>query len=136
MKIILDTNCFISCIGKLSPYRNVFDAFLAERYVLCLSTEVLLEYEEIFQVKWGSDVTENLLARVIRAENIELANVFFNFNLVTGDEDDNKFADLYITSNADYLVSNDAKLLALNDNEFPELKVITLQQFSQMLKNV
>jgi putative PIN family toxin of toxin-antitoxin system len=120
----------------LSPYRNVFDAFLAERYVLCLSTEVLLEYEEIFQVKWGSDVTENLLARVIRAENIELANVFFNFNLVTGDEDDNKFADLYITSNADYLVSNDAKLLALNDNEFPELKVITLQQFSQMLKNV
>ena len=29
MKIVLDTNCFISCIGKLSPYRNVFDSFLS-----------------------------------------------------------------------------------------------------------
>jgi uncharacterized protein len=52
MKIVLDSNCFISCIGKKFPYRNVFDAFLNGYYVLCVSTEVLLEYEEIFQVKW------------------------------------------------------------------------------------
>ncbi len=31
MKVVLDTNCFISCIGKKSPYRNVFDAFFAKK---------------------------------------------------------------------------------------------------------
>lgn len=48
MKIVLDTNCFISCIGKKSPYRRVFDAYLQKVYTLCVSTEVLLEYEEKF----------------------------------------------------------------------------------------
>ena len=68
MKVVLDTNGFISCIGKLSPYRNVFDNFLSGAYTLCVSTEILLEYEEIFLDKWGEEVTENLLTRLIRGE--------------------------------------------------------------------
>ncbi len=100
-----------------------------------MSTEILLEYEEIFLIKWEKEVTENLLARLIRARNIELSTVFFNFNMVKNDEDDNKFADLYLSSNADFIVSNDVKILALNKSEFPEFTVITLQEFSKMLSN-
>lgn len=132
MKIILDTNCFISCIGKKSPYRNVFDAFLKNQFVLCLSTEILLEYEEIFFEKWGGEVTENLLARIIRASNIELCNPYFGFKL-SGDEDDNKFIDAYISSNADYFVSNDSDIIKLKDNNFPKLDIKTLHEFSLML---
>jgi len=135
MKIVLDTNCFISCIGKLSPHRNVFDEFLKENYTLCVSTEILLEYEEVFLIKWGIEVTENLLSRLIRAKNIELSTVFFKFNLVVNDADDNKFADLYLSSNADFIVSNDTKLLALNKSDFPKFEVIKLQDFSRLLIN-
>ena len=134
MKIILDTNCFISSIGKKSPYRNVFDAFLNNKFVLCLSTEILLEYEEIFLEKWGDDVTENLLARIIRASNIELCNPYFDFKLST-DEDDNKFINTYLSSNADYLVSNDSDIIKLKNNGFPKMAIKTLQEFSQMLKD-
>jgi len=133
MRIVLDTNCFISCIGKLSPYRNVFDEFLSGNYTLCFSTEILLEYEEIFLDKWGADVTENLLSRLIRAKNIELITVFFNFNAIQSDLDGNKFADVFVAANADYIVSNDAKVLALNKTEFPSFKVIRLEQFSLLL---
>ncbi len=133
MKIVLDTNCFISCIGKSSPYRNVFDSFLREQYTLCVSTEILLEYEEVFLIKWGNDVTINLLSRLVRARNIEFSTIFFNFNMVNNDEDDNKFADTFLSSNADYIVSNDSKLLALNKSVFPEFTVLTLQEFSQIL---
>jgi len=136
MKIVLDTNCFISCIGKRSLYRNVFDEFLKENYTLCVSTEILLEYEEIFLVKWGNEVTENLLSRLIRARNIELSTVFFNFNMISSDADDNKFADLYLSSNADLIVSNDAKIIALNKSNFPKFHVVTLQEFSKMLLEV
>ena len=134
MKVVLDTNCFVSCIGKRSPYRNVFDNFLSENYTLCISTEILLEYEEIFLDKWGKTVTENLLSRMVRAKNVELTSVYYKFNAVNFDADDNKFADAYIASNADIIVSNDNKLLKLNKHDFPPFKVITLQEFSKQLK--
>jgi len=134
MKVVLDTNCFISCIGKLSPYRNVFDSFLSGKFILCFSTEILLEYEEIFLIKWGTDVTENLLARMVRATNIQYTSIFFNFNIVKKDIDDNKFADTYVAANADYIVSNDSSLLALNECEFPPFRVVNLQDFSRMLR--
>lgn len=134
MKVVLDTNCFISCIGKQSAYRNVFDAFLRGDIILCFSTEILLEYEEVFMSKWGSDVTQNLLARLVRVENVEYTNIFFNFDAVEKDKDDNKFADVYLSANADLLVSNDASLISLNGKEFPPFHVITLQAFSRMLK--
>lgn len=133
MKVVLDTNCFISCIGKRSPYRNVFDSFLQGKYTLCLSSEVLLEYEEKFLEFWGAEVTANLLGALLTASNTTLHSIFFNFLLVSGDADDNKFADTYLSASADYLVSNDAKLLALRNNSFPTVKVITLQDFSLLL---
>ncbi len=133
MRVVLDTNCFISCIGKRSPYRNVFDAFLNRTYTLCLSSEILLEYEEKFLAFWGSSVTYNLLNTLLTASNTSLHDIFFNFLLVHGDADDNKFADTYLASNADYLVSNDTKLLALRNIDFPPVRVMTLQDFSNQL---
>jgi putative PIN family toxin of toxin-antitoxin system len=126
LKIVLDTNCFVSCIGKQSPYRNVFDAFLKGEITFCFSTEILLEYEEIFLQKWENEVTENLLSRLVRAENIEYITPYFKFNSIVTDADDNKFADVYLASNATYLVSNDSLVLALNKIEFPPFKVIRL----------
>jgi len=134
MKVVLDTNCFISSIGKHSPYRFIFDCFLSETYTLCFSTEILLEYKEIFFEKWGDEVTSNLLARLVRANNVEYTNVFFNFNAVENDKDDNKFADAFLASGADFLVSNDSSLLALNRHEFPPFRVVSLGEFLDILR--
>ena len=134
MKVVLDTNCFISSIGKRSDFRNVFDAYLDGIFTLCVSTEVLLEYEEKFGQFWGESVTHNLLGLILTSENTTLHSIFFSFNLVTDDPDDNKFADLYLSSGADLLISNDKNLLALNDNKFPILRVIKLEEFSHQLK--
>ena len=133
MRIVLDTNCFISCIGKKSLYRKVFDAFLNNQFTLCASTEILLEYEEKFTEFWGEEVADNLLGTLLTSENISLHSVFYNFQLVAGDEDDNKFADTYLSSNADILVSNDAQLLALGKNVYPPIKVMTLQKFNELI---
>jgi predicted nucleic acid-binding protein len=92
-----------------------------------------LEYEEIFLLKWGDVVTRNLLGRIMRSKNIEPVSIFFKFNVVNHDQDDNKFADAYLASNADFIVSNDSKLLKLNKLDFPVFKVITLQDFSTLL---
>ncbi|MEO6832521.1 MAG: putative toxin-antitoxin system toxin component, PIN family, partial [Chitinophagaceae bacterium] len=98
MKVILDTNCFISCIGKRSVWRLVFDAFLERRFELCVSTEILLEYEEKFQQFWGEAVAANLMGTLLTATNVSFHSIFYNFNLVDKDEDDNKFADTYLSA--------------------------------------
>ncbi len=134
MQVVLDTNCFVSCIGKKSPYRNVFDAFLNQQYLLSISTEILLEYEEVFLNKWGIEVTNNLLARLLRATNITFSEVYFDFNLSV-DADDNKFINAYVATNADYLVTNDSHILSLKNNPFPTLNILTLQEFSTLINN-
>lgn len=136
MKMVLDTNCFISCIGKKSPYRNVFDAYLKKKYTLCVSTEILLEYEEKFMEFWGGEVTENLMGRLLAGSNTSFHSIYFYFGLVGSDPDDNKFADVYLASNADYVVTNDGQLLNLNKLAFPPVVAITLQEFSEMLRKL
>ena len=136
MKIVLDTNCFISCIGRNSNYKKVFDWFLNKKFTLCLSSEVLLEYEEIFTNFWGEQVTSNLLGVLLTIENTQLQPIFYNFNLVSGDVDDNKFSDLYLAASADVLVSNDKKLLVLVGDNFPTINVMTLQEFSDYFENL
>ncbi|MFM9836807.1 MAG: putative toxin-antitoxin system toxin component, PIN family [Cyclobacteriaceae bacterium] len=134
LKVVLDTNCFISCIGKESPYRNIFNSFLNKQYIICLSTEILLEYEEKFTEFWGEQVTHNLLGLLLTAENSSLHSVFYNFRLVAGDADDNKFADVYLAASADVLVTNDRKLLALSKNAFPHIRTMNLQDFAHYLE--
>lgn len=92
MIIVLDTNAFISCIGKRSPFRNVFDAYLQKKYTLYVTTEVLLEYEETFIAHWGEEVTENLMGRLLAGTNTSFHSIYYYFGLVGNDPDDNKFA--------------------------------------------
>ncbi len=133
MKVVIDTNCLLSCIGKKSPYRNIFDAFLGNRVTICANTEILFEYEEVFDRFWGTEVTNNLLGLFESSDNFEQVTVYYNWQLINKDGDDNKFVDTFIAAEADILVSNDSSITSLRNNNFPPLKVMTLQEFSNFL---
>ena len=47
MKVVLDTNVLLTCLGRRSPTRAIFDALLSQQLTLVVSTSILLEYEEI-----------------------------------------------------------------------------------------
>lgn len=133
MKIVIDTNCLISFIGKKSPYRNVFDAFLENKFSNCASSEILLEYEELFNRFWGNNVANNLLGLFETSDNFEQVLVHFNWQLISKDDDDNKFIDTYIAVGADLLISNDSSITSLKANVFPPFNILTLQEFSNFL---
>jgi putative PIN family toxin of toxin-antitoxin system len=135
MKVVIDTNCLLSCIGKKSPYRNIFDAFLENRFTLCANNEIQLEYEEIFNRFWGKEVTYNLLGLFEVSDNFEQIQISFRFGLIEKDKDDNKFIDTYIAANADFLVSNDSSIIQLKNNSFPPLNILTIKEFSNLLLN-
>jgi rRNA-processing protein FCF1 len=56
LKIVLDTNVLLVSISLKSKYRPIFDAFLSEEYELCVTTDILMEYEEIISSHMGKKV--------------------------------------------------------------------------------
>ena len=46
-RVVLDTNCLLQILGAKSKYHFLVDLFLANEYTLCLSTEIIFEYEVI-----------------------------------------------------------------------------------------
>ena len=94
MKIVLDTNCLIPVLIPGSFGYDIWQAFRQGRYTLCVSTEILYEYEEILMRMTGDRVFTTLVIEAIsNAVNVEFVNPTYRFNLIKDDPDDNKFVD-------------------------------------------
>ncbi len=106
MKIVLDTNCLVNVIMPGSFNNEVWQAFRAGRYVLCVTNEILFEYHEILSRRFNLLIANSLLKEIIETPNMERVNPSFRFNLITADPDDNKFVDCAIQANARYIVTN------------------------------
>ena len=130
---MLDTNILIVIIGKKSPFRWILDHIIDGKLLLCVSSDILLEYQEILERKTNLEVTDNLINFLTIHPFVIKTEIFYQFHLISQDEDDNKFVDCAIAANADYLVSNDKHFQALKTVEFPKVKIFTLSEFAQQL---
>ena len=54
--------------------------------------------------------------------------------MIKNDPDDNKFFDIAVAGNADYLVTNDAHFNVVKQVSFPSVKIITADEFLEILK--
>ena len=129
--VVIDTNCLLQIIARKSPYRPIWDAFLEGRFTLCVSDEILDEYQEILEQQISSTVAENVVMLILNLANVELVDPHFRMGLITADPDDNKFVDCAFAAGADYLVSEDSHFRVLHDTPFPQLNLVTLDEFLQ-----
>ena len=127
--VVIDTNCLLQIISRKSPYRPIWDAFLAGHYTLCVSEEILDEYLEILEQQISPTVAENLVMLILNQENVQLVDPHFRMGIITADPDDNKFVDCAFAAGADYLVSEDSHFRVLHDTPFPQLNLVTLDEF-------
>jgi putative PIN family toxin of toxin-antitoxin system len=132
-KIVLDTNIFIAIIGKQSPFRWIFDKIIEGSLVLCISNEILLEYREILERKTNEAVANNIVNFLMIHPYVSKIEIFYRFKLISTDEDDNKFVDCAIASNAQFLVSNDRHFDLLKHLDFPQVNIVTLTEFEKLL---
>lgn len=134
MKIVLDTNIILVSLPSRSPYRIVFDALLAGKFDLFLSTSILNEYTEIIESKTNPNIASNIAELLLSLKNVKLTEPFYHWNLIEKDKDDNKFVDLALASQVDYLVTNDKHFNILKNLDFPKLNTIGLEDFTELLK--
>lgn len=135
LKIVLDTNILIAIIGRRSPYRWLFDCLIDGRLCLCVSNEILLEYQEVLSRKASAEVGLNVVNFIRTHPATVETRIYFQFNLIESDADDNKFVDCAIGSAADLIVTNDAHFKGLNELEFPKVKTCTLAEFESWYRD-
>ena len=127
--VVIDTNCLLQMIARKSPYRPIWDAFLNGKFQLCVSNEILEEYQEILEQQITPSVAENTILLILNQENVSLIDPYFRMGLITADPDDNKFVDCAFAAGADYLVSEDGHFKILHNLPFPQLHLVTLDEF-------
>lgn len=127
--VVIDTNCLLQIIARKSPYRPIWDAFLAGRFELCVSNEILEEYQEILGQQITPTVAENVVLLILNQQNVQLVDPHFRMGIITADPDDNKFVDCAFAAGAEYLVSEDSHFKVLRQTPFPQLTLVTLDEF-------
>ena len=133
-RIVLDTNCLLACLSSKSDNFRVWKDFQAGRFILCVSNDILEEYQEIIEQKTSSIVAKNVIDLLLKSKNVEYITPHFKFGLIVADHDDDKFVDCAFAANATYIVSDDSHFDVLKDVEFPRLLVLKLKDFLGLLQ--
>lgn len=121
-------------IPRKSPYHQILLDFLAGKYLLCVSNEVVLEYEEILTRKVGSLVANNIINAILASSNTIFINPQKRYQLIKSDSDDNKFVDCAISANAKYIVSQDHHYDVIRFNPEFDFTAIDIDAFLAILK--
>lgn len=134
MKIVLDTNVLLTSISERSSIHSIFAWFIEDKYSLCVTNEILFEYEEIISKHLGTETAIFVLETLINAPNLERIIVDFHWNYIQADPDDNKFVDCAIACNAQFIVSEDRHFRILKHIPFPKITVLTAKDFILKMK--
>ena len=135
-RIVLDTNCLLQAISRRSRFYPIWRDFILGRYELCVTTEILDEYEEILSRYTSPVVGRMVIEAILRANNVVRVDAQFRFGMIESDPDDNKFVDCSIVANAEYIVTDDAHFDVLRDIPFPRVIVMTAESFLAELEQL
>ena len=132
MRLVIDTNVLLVSIGRQSKYNWLFQAFLKEEFDLLVTTPILLEYHEKIALKTQPIIAENILKLILAKPNVVKVDISYRWQIIIEDPDDNAFVDCAFSGNADYLISNDKHFNILKSIEFPDIPLISLNDFQEI----
>ena len=121
-RIVLDTNCLIMAISARNKYHQVWQSFLAGRFVLCVTNEILEEYEEVLARNINPHLAQNVVSAILNRANVCMVNVYYN-----------KFVDCAIAANARYIVTQDRHFDILKEIDFPKINIVDIDTFVSYL---
>ena len=140
MLVVIDTNVMLSAFAKQSPSAPLFRAVAEGRLRLAVTSSILLEYEEIAEHRGGSAFAARMmhwLSLVSAAyQTIVLVHPSFQFHIITGDPDDNKFTDCAIAAEADFVITGDSHFASLANAGFKPQPITSLEFILRHLPEV
>ena len=131
--IVLDTNCLLAILPSVSPYHRVWTDLLEGNICICVSNDILEEYEEILEQKTNAEIAKSVIKLILSAPNLKKVTPTYFLHIIESDPDDNKFVDCAFCGEAELIVTNDAHFDVLKTVNFPKFTVLKLQEFVSLL---
>jgi putative PIN family toxin of toxin-antitoxin system len=129
LKIIFDTNWYISASINRKSRRRLYDLLINEDLTVFYSSELLHEYKSvIFRKKFEKYIRQDQVNRFIglvltRLKPVEIKTIV----RLSRDANDNYLLSMSLDCAADYLVTGDPDLLEIK--EFGKTKILTMSEF-------
>jgi uncharacterized protein len=130
--LVLDTNIWVIALSEYSEYHWLVREIVGGRISLSLTTDILLEYEEVLTRRYSASVAQTLVAALPDLPTVRLIHSYFRWRCITVDPDDNKFIDCAIAAGADALVTEDSHFAVVKSQQFPLVQVWSLEEFARV----
>ena len=131
MKVVLDTNIFISGIFWKGSSNKVILNWREGKFTLVTSLEAVSEIIKVlkdFKIKLSDDMIKEWVDLIVR--NSIIVEPKEKISIVKDDPKDNIFIETAVAGNADYIVTQDKHLLKLKG--FRGIKIITPEEFNKI----
>ena len=110
--------------------------YLQKNMTYSLPMKYWWNYEEVITKKFNPLVASDITKALLVLPNVFKTSIYFKWNLIKEDEDDNKFVDCAISSNSHLLVTHDNYFNILKEIDFPKIKLATIDEFEIELKKI
>jgi putative PIN family toxin of toxin-antitoxin system len=136
MTVVLDCNIIVMCLSSRSPYHIIYQALTSGKFQIIVDTEIILEYEEIIQKKYGIATANAFIALLKELPNVRYIISYYKWLLIDTDPDDNKYVDCYIAGKAEWLVTEDQHFNALKTVSFPPVTTLSIDDFMAKIQSL
>jgi putative PIN family toxin of toxin-antitoxin system len=128
IRVVVDTNVFVSSFFGGNP-RKIVDLWKSGQPTLCLSRPIIDEYVEVLQrlgLKNERELSE-LLSLFAHGFHVLFSAKTPELHLVKEDPDDDKFIECAVALKADFIISGDKALIAIQD--YMGISIVTPKEF-------
>lgn len=133
MTVVIDCNVLVMCLSSRSPWHSLYQFLVAGKYTLAVTDDIVLEYEEIIQKKYGIATANAFISLLSELPNVHYLNTYYRWQLIEADPDDNKYCDCAVAGKADYLVTEDNHFNILKTISFPKIFAVSIDEFASIL---
>ncbi|MCH7681065.1 putative toxin-antitoxin system toxin component, PIN family [candidate division KSB1 bacterium] len=129
MRVVLDTNVFISSFLGTGTPRKIIDFWKEGKITICLSKEIVDEYVEVLERLGlsGEKGVEEFLQLFARNFHSLFTAKTPNLEIVKNDPDDNKFFECAVALKAQFIISGDKAVLKIEN--YMGIKILSPKQF-------
>ncbi len=140
MTVVIDTNVLPGMFTLGHDYRPIAEAWFCGVFSWAVSTDILLEYEEVLGRLKGDVITHRLLALIESVGalqgNLHYVSPSFFFRTISADRDDDKFADCAISADAELVITNDKHFSQLNQSGYKPQPITPEEFVDKILTNL
>ncbi len=135
-RVVLDTNTLLQAVPEHGRYHPIYRGLKPARFDLVVSSEILLEYGEIFG-RLGASGSWRGVSRVLdllrRSGTVTLVDPTYRWTAIAPDPDDDKFVDAAVVGGAEFIVTDDHHFDALLAGRMLQVRPLSPADFLAML---